>query len=287
MEPSPVPVNRASSALDDCVRREGWIAFHAQEIWRVSVLLEGKAEQVGASFSCIASQNERAIWMDAPVQRSGRRDYVEYDGLAREIIDEFSLPKYGSLMADIPAGLIVQEPDGRLSLREQGATARVPLDPNIAGIPGTFRRVDAGEQFFRADGTPLRAAPPIDGTPQAWSASFSPDGRYAAVDIDMSGPREIPSMIDIVQGRAKYVPAPHRLAPIDCATGNVTIADGAFDNFASTPVWSHDGEWLVFNAPLQRGGLWACRVAEPRLERIRLPKAAPVPLVNVTDLIPG
>ena len=286
VEPSPVPVNRASSALDRCVRREGWIAFHAQEVWGVPIPLEGKAFQVGPTFSCIASQNERAIWMDAPVQPEELRTYVEYDGVAREVTDERSLPKYGHLEADVPAGLVIVEPDNALSLWERGASERVPLDLDAVGPPGWLCVSEAPECFYRADGTPVRSALPIEGTPQAWSSSFSPDGSYAAVDIDVSGPRAIPSMIDIVQGRAKYTPKPHRLALIECSTGDVTIADGVFDNFASAPVWSHDSEWLVFCAPFQRGGIWACRTGEARLERIRLPKATPVPLVNVTDLIP-
>src|SRR4051794_12057450 len=51
------------------------------------------------------------------------------------------------------------------------------------------------------------------------------------------------------------------------------------------PVWSDDSKWLVFYAPFQRNGRWACNVTDARLESISFGrKSPPGPLVNVTDL---
>jgi hypothetical protein len=227
------------------VRREGWIAFLGTEVWGVPTPLRGKAFQIGRSSTLVASQNERAIWMDGDAflgddSRWPRepRTYVEYDGVERDVIDRATFPAGARFVADTPAGLIVCEMTGSWSLWQRGARAGEPLDLSQAGPPGTFWPNAGADEvtFFDDMGGPVQLAHPLPGTPRSRSVSFSPDRRYAAVDVDISEDLPPPSMIDIARGRVKYTPKPHRLALIECTTGKVAIADGEFDNFAYPPV---------------------------------------------------
>jgi hypothetical protein len=273
------------------MRREGWIAFQSEEIWGVPIPLEGKAFRVGKSFGWLPSKNDRAIWlMDGHIPADAPQVYIEYDGVAREVVDRIALPAGARLVAEGDAGLIVRDDTRGWSLWQRGATVGEPIGERHAAPPGSLFRSDTEPDrliLIDAAGGEIAVTPPIEGRlMQPMQHSLSPDGRYHAVDIDISGERKRASMIDIVQGRAKYEPVPHRLALIDCTDGHVTLVEGVFDNFASPPVWSHDSEWLVFEAPFTPRGLWTCRVADARLDWVSFGrKSAPVPLANVSDLI--
>ncbi len=289
VEPSPVPLDRADSALDGCMRRDGWIAFKSEEVWGAPIPLEGEAFRVGKSFGWLPSRNERAIWMmDGHIPFDAPHTYIEYDGVAREVVDQITLPAGARLVAERDVGLIVHDHRRGWSAWQRGAATGEPIDERHAAPHGSLLLSESEPDrliLIATGGEEIEIALPID---EFTNRSLSPDGRYHAVDIDVSGDRqrEIESMVDVVQGRAKYEPVPHRLALIDCTNGQVTFADGVFDNFASPPVWSHDSEWLVFAAPFTRDGLWVCRVADARLEWVGFGKSTPVPLVNVSDVIP-
>ena len=89
IEPSPVPLNNAGSALITS-RREGWIAFSATGIWGVPVPLNGRAFRVSKySFDLLPSRNDRAIWIsDGTGNQPGT--YFEYDGQAGKSSSAFS-----------------------------------------------------------------------------------------------------------------------------------------------------------------------------------------------------
>jgi hypothetical protein len=63
------------------------------------------------------------------------------------------------------------------------------------------------------------------------------------------------------------------------------VCDGEFDNFNSKPIWTADGKAVVFAAPFEPRGLWIARLDEPRLERIKFTRNAPVPLCDTSDLV--
>jgi len=77
-----------------------------------------------------------------------------------------------------------------------------------------------------------------------------------------------------------------RLALVDVATADVTLVDGRFDDFGTTPVWNRDGSWIIFDAPFDKS-LVACDVGSgtPRLHPILRRRGRPGPLVDVTHLI--
>jgi WD40-like Beta Propeller Repeat len=238
--------------------------------------------------------NPNALDGSKPYWERAPSTYVEYDGVAREVVDEVVFPAGARLVAEIPAGLIVHELTGDWSLWRRGASAGEPLDLRTAGPPGTYwPELDEQPIFFDRYGNPIRLSSRLPGQ-VGFGRSFSPDGRYAAIDLDMSDPEPLPesdevpglSMLDRAGEIVRYTVEPHRLALIDCTTGNIRVAWGVFDNFATHPVWSDDGEWLVFYAPFIRNRLWTCHVATACLESISFGRRSPpVPRVNVTDLV--
>src|SRR5690349_4879668 len=138
------------------------------------------------------------------------------------------------------------------------------------------RRSDSGaggtacRRRTRATRAETPVARPLAG---AWNmfASFSPDGRRLAVGIDEEDSEArlsrvvapLPELLDLNDmgawierimapenagalkrfGELHRQPRWNRLALIDASSGAVTLAQGRFDNFASTPLWSADSRW--------------------------------------------
>lgn len=287
VEPSPVLLNDSVSALDYAIRREGWIAFRSQRVWGMPIPLEGKAFAVGPTFDFLPSDQPRAIWfLDGSLPRHKPSVYLEYDGVAREVIDRVELPADTRLIRDTGDALFASGYEGCYG-RERSGGAFERVEWRTATGPGALLR-ESDERLTAevviASGEVIPVELPITGT---WGrASTSPDGRYRVFDVDISGPREQHSFIDIAQGRIKYKPRPHRLGIVDLQDGAVSVAEGVYDNFAYKPVWSDDSQWLVFQAPFQRNLVWACNMTEQRLESLSFGRRSPaVPLVNVTDLV--
>jgi len=288
VEPSPVPLND-SVAVDHAIRREGWIAFKSERVWGMPIPLEGSAFAIGPSFNFIASHRPRAIWMqDGRPFDDQPKLYLEYDGVAREVIDQIEVPAKARLVRDSGDALFALAHDGWYRRERNGGSFEC-VDQRTASEPGSLLRTGSDQskaEVVLANGEVVPVELPITGVWSAMHASTSPDGRYRVFDVDTSGPGDEHSFTDIVQGRVKYTPEPHRLGIVDLRDGGVSVAEGVYDNFAYKPVWSRDSQWVIFIAPFQRNRLWACNLTEQRLESISFGRRSPAaPLVNVTDLV--
>jgi hypothetical protein len=223
--------------------------------------------------------------MDGHIRGDEPCVYVEYDGVRREVIDRIELPAEMRLRRETEAGLIAYDHRGWYRW-QRGASRGEPINEREAAAPGTLYASPDDPLMAEVVDTAGNLVPvelPIVG---GWGPrSTSPDGRYRAVDIDISGPREQVSFTDIIQGRVEYTPEPHRLGLIDLREPSLRLAEGVFDNFATNPVWSHGSQWLVFHAPFMRNRLWACNVVDAQLVSISFGRRSPPsPLANVTDL---
>jgi hypothetical protein len=250
---------------------------------------------------------------------------VEYDGVRRQQLSRRELPRPLRVEAAVPEGLVSRplDPPGDgsgdvLTLWPWGSDSGEPLAPGwdvlacrgsvlaVALRDGRLTLTDAATRRQTAVARPL---------PGGWGTfgSFSPDGAWFAIGVEEedSGARSArqleglptvpagtdveawmttllePAHSDALAGFGERLAEPRwtRLALIRIATGAVTLAEGRFDNFATTPVWSADSRRLIFDAPFDRS-LFACDVAgrPPRLTAIVRRRGRPTPLIDVTAL---
>jgi hypothetical protein len=287
IEPSPVPLNGSTCALDSGFIRDGWIAFTPSlEVWGMPVPLGGKAFKVGRWWDCVPAVDPRTVWLGVPVDPDprARRDMtlptlvVEYDGVERVERQRLELDPGMRLDAATEDGLVLRADSGALLLFTWGSTQGRQLaagGPVIAqhGAVVACRQRDpprGSVLLFVHTGTGSKrvVSRPAEG---AWGifGSFSPDGRLFAVSIGDWG-----------------MDADCSLALIDVATGDATLAEGSFQNHASTPVWNADGSWLVFDAPFDKS-LFACNITDTGaiLVPIVRRRGRPGPILDVTGIV--
>jgi hypothetical protein len=293
-EPAPVSLD-TGSALDDCIRREGWLVFTPNiDCWGLPLPFGERAFRVATDTRVVATGvDPRTVWLhgrDSPT-------IAEYDGVAREVRREIDLPgprfsvtavtHSGFLLHDDRFGLYTWEPSQspQLLLDDVGGGAANEGHTRMAcGRPSTGELI-----ILDLNNGSHVTVPRPEGC--QWSVGvFSPDGRWLAVDLDYSRPRTKEESMATIRAIAsgegvRYEPVPHRLGIICCADGALTIADGVHDNFANI-VWSLDSEWIIFSTPFAPRGLWLTRPREPKLEWISFGrKNAPSLLCDATDLI--
>jgi hypothetical protein len=301
IEPSPVSLDAAHDALDRGFVRDGWLVFTPnEEVWGVPVPLEGRAFRVGRWWDCVPAPNPRTVWLGNPVDPDpdvgidldAPTVIAEYDGVARRELIRRELPGAFALYAAVPEGLVIAAPDvdgdrdrDVLSLwpYEGGRSTALAPGWQVIASHGSLLAVAHrnGEMTFVDVAT--RAQTPITKPlPGAWDqeGSFSPDGAWLAISLAEAHPTR--AMV------AQGLNEPHwrRLALINTATGEVTMTTDRFDNLASPPVWSHNGAWLIFNAPFDKS-LFACDVTRspPHLIPIVCRRGRPSPLIDVTAII--
>jgi hypothetical protein len=333
IEPSPVPLNGASAALDRGFARDGWLVFNpVEEVWGVPVPLEGRAFRVGRWWDCVPALNPRTIWLANPVgpDANAGLDHdaptlvVEYDGVLRQEVRRLELSQSLRLEAAVPDGLIlrpslvtgdrdndvlllrpwhsdearlltsgwdvvachdsllaVEHRDGDLTLVDTATRTEVPVGKPL---PGEWRFSGS----FAPDGAWLAMSVHEEST-ETWYADRLPDEAYPPQGEDL-GPwfasrLQDPAYLATAKETGKRLSEPRwtRLALIDCATGAVTMTEDRFDGGASTPLWSQDGSWLIFNTATR---MFACHVRESplRLTRIVRRRGRPGPLVDVTAI---
>lgn len=304
VEPAPAPgaVNNSDVALDSAIVREGWFAlFPSRGVWGMSLPFSGEGFRVEGEWDrCCPAPNPRNVWLarsskfeDVRSPRSHDQTLVaEYDGVARVEVRRFELPPELSLRATITDGLLTSPWESNraglagLQLFRYGASDPEPfaseLGPDLAvvGQAGDLLMLTETRSLGR-DGfwlyepgacQPVYVAPP-PGMEFGMFSSFSPDADRIAIGIENP---------EAVHGRAgRYVrDQSSMMAIVDARTGAVRVADGGFDNFASSPVWTADGRWVIFDAPFDLS-LYACDTLadQPTLIPVLRKRGRPSPLV--------
>jgi hypothetical protein len=212
VEPSPVPLNGAASALDDAIVREGWVAIlPAAEQWAVRLPLQGRAERFGRFWDCVPALHPRRVWRAGTVRpEDWREDRQEstlvegYDGLAGRVVRALSLPPGSRLEAEVPDGLVFRGEDGLYlwdieRSQARGLVSTVDLlaahDSTLAVLfPKQLVLVDT------ASGRQRRVRKSLAGEWQRFGASFSPNGPGWRLPSERSRPptfwrRRLPAVI--------------------------------------------------------------------------------------------
>ena len=208
----------------------------------------------------------------------------------------------GRLGAVIPEGLVVSRETG-LELWDWDAKEPRYLAPAVHDVVanhGSLLAVMRAKALVLIDAETGAEHPVPRVTAGEWPivpGSFSPDGTLFVQDLGEAPPRseaEAYGLLgEVLEAAAGHAPAPKvppewsRLAVVSGTEGSVRLAEGRFNDFAGTPVWSADGEWIVFDAPFQTRDLFVCRIREPipRLVPVKFKGASPGPLVDVSDLV--
>ena len=298
IEPSPVPLNGAVCALDRAFVRDGWIVFAPnEEVWGVPASLTGNAFRVGRWWDCVPALNPRTVWLGAPVARDPQawRDLdapnliQEYDGVRRETVQTLELPPGLGLEAVTQEALLLGDRGGRLWLMSWDLSDPEPvgegrvLAQHRSRIAIQTRPVNRKLTILDlAAGSQMAIRSPLPG-PWGMFGSFSPDGSTLALDVSE---RPLATEVETAAARG-FEPRWTHLALVAIDDGEIRLVDRRFDNFATAPVWTADGSWLIFDAPVDKS-MFACRIAdgEPTLQPLVRRRGRPSPLVDVTDILP-
>jgi hypothetical protein len=298
VEPAPVSLD-TSYALDDCLRRNGWIAFCPNfEAWGVWLPLGDPPFLIARdTWTICAGRDSQTVWLRA------RHEPIltEYDGVARSARRELELPGQLKVESSQPVGevrsglLFGLGGDGGLFAWKPPAEPQILLDGvTPVALDPTGRTVlswrHAARELVLYDVERRRQTvleEPDGGRWPLFNAAFSPDGAWLAVDLDYSieySEEELSAQLqEVARGRATYEPQTHRLGVVRCSDGAMTVAEGKYDNFANL-VWSLDSKWIVFSTPFAPRALWVTTPAEARLARIRFKQNAPSLLCDISDL---
>ncbi len=282
VEPAPVNLDGAAG-LDSLLIREGWIAARAwHEVWIVPLPLgQSGAEILTESFDCEPDRDGITVWVEAA---DGSGTFVRVDGITRTASAQVELGAGTRIDAVVPAGFVVRRGtalglvDGRNFGTEPIGSGHVHASYGnvilVGEASGGLALYDVGS------GSRTEVDDPGVGRWQTF-ASFSPDGRSIAIGADRDPPEPLPEQTDWAN-LPPYEGSPSCLVLIDAATGKAAVAEGSFDNFAWTPVWSSNGEWLVFGAPYESKQLWLMSFDKRVLQRVRFRRQPPMPLLDAT-----
>jgi hypothetical protein len=284
VEPAPVSLDGVEG-LSSLLIRDGWIAARAHhEVWTVPLPLgEGRAEILAESFDCEPDRDGMTVWLEAD---DGSGTFVRVNGLTRTACAQVELGKGTRIDAVVPAGFVVRR-GTELALVDNENFATEPIGSgHVQASYGNVILVgesSGGLALYDLDSASrTEVDDPGVGRWQRF-ASFSPHGQSIAIGADRDPPRPLPEQTDWAN-LPPYEGSPSCLVLIDVATGKAVIAEGSFDNFAWTPVWSSDGEWLVFGAPYESKQLWLMSFEKRVLQRVRFRRQPPMPLLDVTHL---
>ena len=295
-EPAPVSLD-TGHALDDCIRREGWLVFMPNvDVWGMPLPLGERPFKIAAQTHVVAiGADPRTVWLHG----HNSPTIFEYDGVAREVRQEIELPgPQFSVTALTASGFLLHNDHTALYEWEPPQEPRLLLDdigPSTAD--GANRRLaclryatDELVVLDLGDRSHLTVPQPEEARWALRPGVFSPDGKWLAADLDYSPERTeeeaLATLTQIALGDAPpYEPEPHQLGIIRCSDGTMTIADGVYDNFAKI-AWSLDSEWIVFSTPFAPRGLWLTRPDAPKLEWISFGRRhAPSLLCDASDLL--
>ena len=268
VEPSPVPLNRPV-AIDRGFARDGWFVLRpGTEVWGIPESLDDKFA-LGEWLTCVPAANPRTVWL------ADGESATEYDGVLRREVGRASLPPKAFLVAAVPEGLVFMRSHALLL-----GDARLAAGDEVLATSGSLLAVEHHREgaLTLVDASTGTVTPVLKPRAGRWngSGSFSPDGAWFALGIAEHD----------YTTRAILEPDWTRLALVETATGGVTLAEGVFDNFATTPVWSADSGSLVFNAPFDKS-LFSCDMATRRLSPLLRRRGRPSPLIDITAFDAG
>jgi hypothetical protein len=302
VEPSPVSVN-ADVALDHGFARDGWLVFNAfADIRGIPVPLEGRAFRVGRWWDCVPAPNPRTVWLANPgpkFDEGAPTIIAEYDGVARRELTRRELTRSLRLEAAVADGLIFRGHDHRnrdddtLWIWTWNSEDVAPFSPGLRVVGAHDAMVAVADREKRLSilhaGT-RRSTPVVEPPAGEWASdgSFSPDGRWLALSYEErtehpDGDEPITPTDPLAVLAQLSQPNWTRLAFVDTATGTSVVAEGRFNEFATSPVWTADSRWVIFDAPYENS-LFACeaQAARPQLIPIVRRRGRPNPLIDVT-----
>jgi hypothetical protein len=296
-EPAPLSLD-TGYALDNCIRRDGWLVFTPNiDVWGMPLPFGERPFRIATDTHVVATGvDPRTVWLHS----RDNATVSEYDGVAREVRREIELPSARfSIAAATPSAFLLHDDHQGLYEWEPAQPPQLLLDDVGAWVSDeghtriACQRLSTDELiiFDLTNGSHVTVPRPegCRWRPLRFGV-FSPDGRWFAVDLDYSPPiaqeESLATIRAIATGRLPtYEPYPHRLAIIRLADGVLTLADTVHDNFANI-VWSLDSEWIVFNTPFAPRGLWLTRPDDPTLEWISFGRRhAPSLLCDASDLL--
>jgi hypothetical protein len=262
--------------------RAGWIAVHThQTAWSVPTTLDSPGRRLCRSFRFAPRLDGETVWVQSPEDQPNGAIYA-IDGHGA-ITDRTTLPSGSRLEAEVFAGLIVVDSDEGMALHDHDGGRRDY--GQIAWFHGAnsnhwlWTSRDQPSKLFisRTDGADVAVdAPQV----LEWHhrGTFSPDGSYVAIGGYVEPRRDL---LGLVQGQRTTRRSVMVVA--DVATGTTTIA-GTYEDFAWTPAWLADGQWVVFNAPFDRRCLFGVQPGSPELHRWRFRQAPPAPMLDVARI---
>jgi hypothetical protein len=114
------------------------------------------------------------------------------------------------------------------------------------------------------------------------SGSVSPDGRLLAIGAYIDPPRPPKGLLRALN--EPLIPRSSVMVLIHTDTGNASVIDGVFPEFAWTPAWSKNGEWVVFSAPFQKRRLYGVQVSTSVSHEWPFRHNPPAPMLDVSGL---
>ena len=272
--------------------RNGWIAVDChQELWSIPLPMTAAGTLIARGmFDFAPSLDPANFWLAANTRNSGARVLVEIDGRGRSVSSPIPVEAGTRLHAVTPMGFVTGSEDAGLRLLESdGTTSR-----SVPGLEGDWQVIGAhgstvvaehrGHELAIVDlehEQVLTVDRPGDG-PWGNGAEFSPDGQTVAIEVRRDALSPSLPFTEAIAG-----PASHRrawLVLIDVASGTPQVCEGEFESFAYVPVWSRDGQWIVFASPFEKRQIWLVERNEAMLRRVPFRRQPPMPMLDVTGV---
>lgn len=277
VEPTATSLPGNDIAVSEIVSRNGWLAVHTHQTpWSVPASLDEPGRRLAdTSFTFVPRLDGETLWIQPADEPDGHTVAVTAAG---EAVDRMVLDQRDRLVGETNLGHLVRRDGNRLALldregrrEELGTTSWLQVvSADVVAWTDQERREVL--HLRTSDDTHHVTAADI----AAWhhAGSLSPDGRTIAVGGDAT--------IDSLDESSPAHQHPSRLALIDVASGEVSLSDGTFPNFAWPPAWTGDSSWVVFNAPFSSRRLYGMQRRDNVLHEWRFRVNPPAPMLDVS-----
>lgn len=283
----------SDAAFSHIWKRKGWLALRShQQLWALGLPLSGKARHLLSTWDTIPDEGGHAVLVQHP---SG--DYwTTCDGWGRLGTRRIQRLKDERLEAVFGDVALVRDGTGpTLRLRRSGVRDVACGEAHVV-VCQVGRHVAITTEL----GATLDILDVVTGSRRRvrregfgrWGlfASPSPDGSLIAIGCDIAPaptprPPDVP-LDDWLRGLHDRRHVDNRNVMVLVSTDDWAprIVTEPFENFASLPAWSQNGEAVAFAIPFENRIGWLAVRHPYRLDRIR---SRLVPLVDITDIIGG